>query len=104
MLHSNREQWPAFEGQSASRCPRSGIKTVRTSLSTQPGHQGGEKVAIVGETVSGKSTLVNLRPLLRTDGRALLVDGVDYRERPLLGCMPTSAMSAGTAPVQRIGP
>lgn len=60
------------------------------SLEIQPG----QVVALVGETGSGKSTIVNLacRFYEPTKGR-ILIDGVDYRERPLawlqsnLGCV-----------------
>jgi len=56
--------------------------------------QPGQVVALVGETGSGKSTIVNLvcRFYEPTAGR-ILIDGVDYRERPLawlqssLGCV-----------------
>lgn len=56
--------------------------------------QSGQVVALVGETGSGKSTIVNLacRFYEPTKGR-ILIDGVDYRERPLawlqssLGCV-----------------
>ena len=50
------------------------------SLSVEPGRT----VALVGETGSGKSTIVNLacRFYEPTSGR-ILVDGVDYRELPL---------------------
>lgn len=46
--------------------------------------QPGQTVALVGETGSGKSTIVNLacRFYEPTKGR-ILVDGVNYRERPL---------------------
>lgn len=45
--------------------------------------QPGQTVALVGETGSGKSTIVNLacRFYEPTQGR-ILIDGVDYRERP----------------------
>jgi len=45
----------------------------------------GEKIALVGETGSGKTTIVNLlcRFYEPTEG-SILIDGVDYRERPLL--------------------
>lgn len=44
----------------------------------------GQTIALVGETGSGKSTIVNLacRFYEPTTGR-ILIDGVDYRERPL---------------------
>jgi ATP-binding cassette subfamily B protein len=47
--------------------------------------RAGETIALVGETGSGKSTIVNLacRFYEPTDGR-ILIDGVDYRERSYL--------------------
>lgn len=56
--------------------------------------EAGQTVALVGETGSGKSTIVNLvcRFYEPTAGR-ILIDGADYRERPLawlqssLGCV-----------------
>jgi ATP-binding cassette, subfamily B, bacterial len=46
--------------------------------------EAGETVALVGETGSGKSTIVNLacRFYEPTQGR-ILIDGVDYRKRPI---------------------
>lgn len=45
----------------------------------------GETIALVGETGSGKTTIVNLacRFYQPTEG-SILIDGVDYKERPLL--------------------
>ena len=45
--------------------------------------KAGEKIALVGETGSGKSTIVNLtcRFYEPTDGQ-ILIDGMDYREHP----------------------
>lgn len=44
--------------------------------------KAGEKLALVGETGSGKSTIVNLIcRFYEPTGGAVLIDGVDYRER-----------------------
>ncbi len=86
MLHSNREQWPEFAGNITFEDVTFRYKDGENILE----HfnltvRAGEKIAIVGETGSGKTTLVNLacRFYEPTEGR-ILVDGVDYRERPLL--------------------
>lgn len=86
MLNSNREQWPEFMGQISFQDVTFRYKEGENILE----HfnleiRAGEKVAIVGETGSGKSTLVNLacRFYEPTEGR-ILIDGIDYRERPLL--------------------
>lgn len=86
MLHSNRDQWPPFHGE---------IEFENVTFRYKEGEnilenfnlkiRAGEKLAIVGETGSGKTTLVNLacRFYEPTEGR-ILVDGVDYKKRPLL--------------------
>ncbi|NLO36604.1 MAG: ABC transporter ATP-binding protein [Clostridiaceae bacterium] len=86
MLNSNREQWPDFAGNITFEDVTFRYKDGENILE----HfnltvRAGEKIAIVGETGSGKTTLVNLacRFYEPTEGR-ILVDGVDYRERPLL--------------------
>lgn len=86
MLDSNRDQWPDFEGAISFRDVTFRYKDGENilehfNLDIKPG----EKLAIVGETGSGKTTLVNLacRFYEPTEGQ-ILIDGVDYRERPLL--------------------
>jgi ATP-binding cassette subfamily B protein len=86
MLESNRDQWPEFHGNITFKDVTFRYKEGENILE----HfnlevRSGEKIAIVGETGSGKTTLVNLacRFYEPTEGQ-ILVDGVDYRERPLL--------------------
>ncbi|MCX8130246.1 MAG: ABC transporter ATP-binding protein/permease [Clostridia bacterium] len=51
------------------------------NLSVKPG----ETIAIVGETGSGKTTIVNLAcRFYEPTGGSILIDGIDYREKPLL--------------------
>jgi ATP-binding cassette, subfamily B, bacterial len=47
--------------------------------------KAGETIALVGETGSGKTTIVNLAcRFYQPTGGSVLIDGVDYKERPLL--------------------
>lgn len=85
-FHPKRENWPELHGD---------IVFEDVSFRYQDGEQvlehfnlhvrAGESIALVGETGSGKSTIVNLlcRFYEPTRGR-ILIDGVDYRERSLL--------------------
>lgn len=82
----DKSRWPKMEGN---------ITFEHVSFSYNPEEpvlkdfsltvKAGETIALVGETGSGKSTIVNLacRFYEPTDGR-ILIDGVDYRKRPLL--------------------
>ncbi|WP_066502151.1 ABC transporter ATP-binding protein [Abyssisolibacter fermentans] len=86
MFNSNTKQWPDIKGD---------IKFDNVSFSYKEGEtvlekfnlevKEGETIALVGETGSGKSTIVNLacRFYEPTKGR-ILIDGVDYTKRPLL--------------------
>ncbi len=86
MFEANRDTWPEFNGE---------IEFKDVTFSYKEGEnilehfnlkvKSGETIAIVGETGSGKTTLVNLacRFYEPTEGN-ILVDGVDYRERPLM--------------------
>lgn len=86
MFESNREAWPEFKGNIefkdvSFRYKEGGNILEHFNLTVK----AGEKIALVGETGSGKTTIVNLacRFYEPTEGQ-ILVDGVDYRERPLL--------------------
>lgn len=86
MFDSNREKWPEFGGNVefndvTFRYKEGGNILENFNLSIK----AGETIALVGETGSGKTTIVNLacRFYEPTDG-SILIDGVDYRERPLL--------------------
>ncbi len=82
-FHPKKENWPAIAGR---------ITFDRVWFSYNPEEpvledfnlevDAGETIALVGETGSGKSTIINLacRFYEPTQGR-ILVDGVDYRER-----------------------
>lgn len=86
MLASNRETWPEFTGRISFRDVTFRYKDGENILEKfNLEIAAGEKIAIVGETGSGKTTIVNLacRFYEPTEGQ-ILVDGVDYRERPLL--------------------
>ena len=81
-----QENWPAISGavefQDVSFTYKGGQKVLENfSLNVR----SGEKIALVGETGSGKSTIVNLicRFYEPTEG-SILLDGVDYRERSQL--------------------
>lgn len=86
MFTADRSNWPAFNGEIEFRDVTFRYKAGENILS----HfnlkvKSGETLAIVGETGSGKTTMVNLacRFYEPTEG-SILVDGVDYRERPLM--------------------
>ena len=82
-LNPKPENWPVITGdiefKNVSFKYKTGEKVLENfNLKVKPG----ERIALVGETGSGKSTIVNLlcRFYEPTEGE-LLIDGVDYRER-----------------------
>lgn len=81
-----KENWPGLKGQIefknvSFRYPR-GEEVLRGFNLVV---NAGESVALVGETGSGKSTLVNLAcRFYEPDRGEILIDGVDYRKRSLL--------------------
>lgn len=86
MFDSNREEWPAFIGNIEFRNVTFRYKEGGNILENfNLSIKAGETIALVGETGSGKTTIVNLacRFYEPTEG-SILIDGVDYRERPLL--------------------
>lgn len=83
---SNKENWLEIKGQisfkNVSFQYKEGEKVLKNfSLEVN----AGETIALVGETGSGKSTIVNLacRFYEPTEGE-ILIDGVDYRQRSIL--------------------
>ncbi|MDR1914844.1 MAG: ABC transporter ATP-binding protein/permease [Clostridiales bacterium] len=80
------ENWPGIEGMIEFRHVGFKYKTGESVLEDfNLTVRAGEKIALVGETGAGKSTIVNLicRFYEPTSGE-ILIDGVDYRERSQL--------------------
>ncbi|SHJ00550.1 ATP-binding cassette, subfamily B [Geosporobacter subterraneus DSM 17957] len=86
LFHPKKENWPQIHGnitfQNVSFTYEEGEKVLENfNLEVK----AGEKIALVGETGSGKSTIVNLlcRFYEPTEGK-ILIDGIDYRQRSQL--------------------
>lgn len=85
-FNPKKENWPPIKGhivfENVSFHYKEGEEVLKNfSLEVKPG----EKIALVGETGSGKTTIVNLvcRFYEPVEGR-ILIDGTDYRERSQL--------------------
>lgn len=84
-FNSNKELWPEIEGnihfKNVSFAYKDGEKVLENfTLDVK----AGETIALVGETGSGKSTIVNLacRFYEPTEGQ-VLIDGADYTQMPI---------------------
>lgn len=83
---SDKSKWPELKGDISFRNVSFSYKDGENVLNGfNLDVKAGETIALVGETGSGKTTIVNLacRFYEPTEG-SILIDGVDYRERPLL--------------------
>jgi len=81
-----KDNWPEIQGNISFQHVSFAYKEGEEVLSDfNLAVKTGETIALVGETGSGKSTIVNLacRFFEPTEGR-ILIDGVDYRERSLV--------------------
>jgi len=86
LLNPNKESWPKIKGDIKFRNVNFSYKPEEPIYENFNLHiKAGETIAIVGETGSGKTTLVNLicRFFEPTSGR-ILIDDIDYREMPML--------------------
>lgn len=85
MLHPKKENWPKVSGKIKFKNVSFKYKNGETVLKNfNLDIKAGETIALVGETGSGKSTIVNLacRFYEPTEGE-ILIDGVDYRKRSI---------------------
>jgi ATP-binding cassette subfamily B protein len=83
---SDRSKWPGLNGDVTFSSVSFSYKDGENILEGFNLHvKAGETIALVGETGSGKTTIVNLAcRFYEPTGGSILIDGVDYRERPLL--------------------
>lgn len=85
LLDPKKENWESIDGHIEFKDVQFGYTdttTVLPQLNLQV--KAGQTIAIVGETGSGKSTLVNLMcRFYEPTGGQILIDGTDYRERSI---------------------
>lgn len=85
-LASRKESWPELKGNIDFKDVTFSYEDGENVLNSfNLSIKSGETIALVGETGSGKTTIVNLacRFYEPTSGE-ILIDGIDYRKRPLL--------------------
>ncbi len=85
-LNPNKDNWPEIKGDIIYKDVTFAYNTGEKVLENFNLHiKAGETIALVGETGSGKSTIVNLacRFYEPTSGQ-ILIDGIDYKNMPLL--------------------
>ena len=83
---SNSETWPELIGNISFKNVSFSYKDGENVLNNFDLEiKAGETIAIVGETGSGKTTIVNLAcRFYQPTAGSILIDNVDYKERPLL--------------------
>ncbi len=86
LFHTRRENWPPITGNISFRNVSFAYGDGQEVLSDfSIDIRAGETIALVGETGSGKSTIVNLAcRFYEPTGGEILIDGTDYRERSQL--------------------
>ena len=85
VLNPRREGWPEIKGDIIFKDVSFAYKDGEKVLEDFSLHvKAGETIALVGETGSGKSTIVNLacRFYEPTEGQ-VLIDGIDYKDMPI---------------------
>ncbi|MCL1995967.1 MAG: ABC transporter ATP-binding protein/permease [Defluviitaleaceae bacterium] len=82
LLHPKPENWPVLQGDIVFDNVSFSYKTGEQVLENFNLHiKAGEKIALVGETGAGKSTIINLVcHFYEPTGGRILIDGVDYRK------------------------
>ena len=86
LFHTRTENWPPITGNISFRNVSFSYKDGQDVLSDfSINIKAGETIALVGETGSGKSTIVNLAcRFYEPTGGEILIDGTDYRNRSQL--------------------
>jgi ATP-binding cassette subfamily B protein len=86
IMKMKQENWPEIEGRITFENVTFSYKEGENILDNfQLDIKAGETIALVGETGSGKSTLVNLACRFYEPTKGLIkIDGIDYRKRSML--------------------